>query len=61
MPTLLHADDLVLCGRLEDDLRAVVRCFVEVCKRRVLKVNADMSKVMLLFGEEVLECKVLVN
>ena len=35
-----------------------MRCFVEVCKRRGLKVNAGNSKVMELGGEEGLKCKV---
>ena len=30
--------DLVLCGESEEDLRAMVGCFVEVCKRGDLKV-----------------------
>ena len=30
--------------------------FVEVCRRRGLKVNAGKSKVMVLNGEEGLEC-----
>ena len=34
--------------------------FVEVC-RRGLKVNADKSKVMVLGGEEGLECEVCVG
>ena len=29
-PGLLYADDLVLCGELEEDLRAMVRRFVGV-------------------------------
>ena len=40
LPGLLYADDLVLCGELEDDLRAMVEHFVEVCRRKGLKVNA---------------------
>ena len=36
---LLYADDLVLCGEPEEDLRAMVGWFAEVC-RRGLKVNA---------------------
>ena len=39
----------------------MVESFVEVCKRRVLKVNADKSKVMLLGEEERLECKIHVD
>ena len=41
----MYADDLVLCGRLEEDLRAMVGCFAEVCRRRGLKVN-DLDKVI---------------
>ena len=35
--------------------------FAEVCRRRRLKFNAGKSKVMVLNGEEILECKVHVN
>ena len=55
MPRLLYADDLVLCGELKEDLRAIVGRFGEVCKRRDLKVNAGKTKVMVLIGEEGLE------
>ena len=48
MPELLYADDLVLCGGLEEDLRANVGRFIEVWRRRGLKGNADESKVILL-------------
>ena len=51
----MYADDLVLCGESEEDLRAMVGRFVEVCKRRGLKVNACKIKVMILNGEEGLE------
>ena len=61
LPGLLNADDLGLCGGLEKDLRAMVGRFVEVCKRRGLKVNAGKSKVMVLGGEEGLECEVCVD
>ena len=30
LPRLLYADDLVLCGELEEDLRAIVGSFVGV-------------------------------
>ena len=36
---------------LEEDLREMMGCFVEVYKRRGLKVNAGKSKVMVL-GEK---------
>ena len=51
LPGLLYADDLILCGELEEDLRAMRERFVEVCRRRELKVNAGKSKVMVLNGE----------
>ena len=44
MPALLYAEDLVLCGEYEEDLRAVVGCFVKVCSRRGLKVNAGVGE-----------------
>ena len=61
LPGLLYADDLVLCGESEEDLRAIVGRFIEVCRRRGLKVNEGKSKIMLLGGEEWLECEVCVN
>ena len=57
---LLHADDLVLCGESEEDLRVTVGWFAEVC-RRGLKVNTGKSKVTVLNGEEGLECEVQVD
>ena len=50
-PGLLHADDLVLCVEWEEDQMAMVGRFVELCRRRGLKVNAGESKVMLLGGD----------
>ena len=47
-----------LCGELEEDLRAMVGRFFEMCRRRDLKVNAGMSKMMFLSGKEGLECEV---
>ena len=52
LPGLLYADDLVLCGESEEDLKAIVGCFAEVCRRRGLKFNAGKSKVMVLGGED---------
>ena len=60
LPSLLYADDLLLCGKLEEDLRAMVGHFVEVC-RRDLKVNAAKTKVMVLNGEKGLECEVSIG
>ena len=42
LPGLLYADDL------EKDLRAMMGWFVEVCRRRGLKVNAVKSMVIIL-------------
>ena len=49
------------CGGLEENLKVMLGCFVEVCRRRGLKDNAGKSKVMLLGGEEGLVCEVIVN
>ena len=38
-----------------------MRHFVELCRRRGLKVNADKGKVMVLVGEEGLECEIYVE
>ena len=57
----MYADDLVLCGDLEEDLRALVEHFVEVCRGRGLKVNVVKSKMMMLGGEEGLEREVYVD
>ena len=51
----------ILCGESEENLRAMVGWFTEVCSRRGLKVNAGKSKVMVLNGEEGLECEVHVD
>ena len=50
LPGLLYADDLALCSESEEKLRAMLGCFIEVCKKRGLKVNAGKSKVMPLIG-----------
>ena len=46
---------MVLCSKLEENLRSMVRCSFEVYRRRGLKVNAGKSKVMILAGEKGLE------
>ena len=61
LPGLLYADDLFFCGESEENLRVMVGQFIQVCRRRGLKVNAGKSKVMVLNGEEGLECKVRVD
>ena len=57
----MFADDLFLYGELEEDLRAMMERFVEVCRRRGLKVNAGKTRVMLLNEEEVLESEVHID
>ena len=61
LPGFLYANDLVLCGESEEDLRVMVRRFADVCRRRGLKVNAGKSKMVVLNGEEGLECEVCVD
>ena len=61
LPGFLHADDLVLCGDSEEDLKVMLSRFVEVCRRRGLKVNAGKSKMMVLGGEDGLECEIPVD
>ena len=34
IPGLLYADNFVLCGRLENELRAMVGCFVGVSLKK---------------------------
>ena len=59
MPGFLYVDDLPLYGEFED-LRTMVKLFVEVC-RRGLKVNAGKSKVMLLGGKDGMKCEVYMD
>ena len=40
LPGLLYADELVLSGELEKDLRVMIGRFAEVCRRRGLQVRA---------------------
>ena len=52
---LLYADNLALCSESEEDLKLMAGRFVEVRRRRGLKINSDKSKIMVLGGEEGLE------
>ena len=61
MSFFLYANNLVQCGESEEDLRVMVGWFAEVCRKRGLKVNAGKSNVMVLNGEERLECEVHVD
>ena len=44
-----------------EDLKVMGGRFVEVCRKRVSKVNVDKSKLMVLGGEEGLECDIRVD
>ena len=61
MAGLLDADDLDLCGESEEDLRAMVGTYGEMCRRGGLKVNAGKSKVMVLGWEEAFDYEVCVD
>ena len=61
LPGVLYWDDLALCAESEEDLRVLKGSFVEVCKRRGLKVTVDKSKVTALGGEERSICEVVVD
>ena len=52
---LLYADDLVLCGESEENLRMMLGRFDGVYRRRGLEVNVVKSKVMILNVEGGLE------
>ena len=57
----MHADYSVLFDESEEDLRAIVGRFIEVCRRRGLKVNVGKSEVIRLGGEERLKRDICVN
>ena len=59
LPGLLYVDELVLCGESEEDL-GMMGWFFEVY-RKGLKINAVKSKVMVLNGEEGLQCEVHID
>ena len=40
LPSLLYANDLVLCGESEEYLKVIVGCFVKVCRKRGWIINA---------------------
>ena len=61
LPGFLYEYGLVLCGKSGEDLNAIVGRFVEVCRRRGLKVNDGTEWGMVLNGEEGLECKLYVD
>ena len=58
LPSLLYADNLVLCGESEEDLRARWKNFLRFVGEEVVK--SSKSKVMGLNEEDGLECQVRV-
>ena len=44
LPSFLYADVLVLCGESAEDLKAMVGRFLELCRRRGLKVSAGEAR-----------------
>ena len=58
LPALLYADNSVLFGDSEKDLKAMTGGFDKMCRRRGLKVNAGKGKVLALGKEEGVECEV---
>ena len=57
----MYVNDLVLRGESEEDLKVTVGRFVQVCRSRDLKVNANKSKVMVLGVEKGLEFEIRVD
>ena len=57
----VHVNMIVCVCELEEDLLMMEGSFVEVCKRKGLKVNGDKRKVRVLGGEEGLECEIRVD
>ena len=57
----MYADDLILCGESEEDLKMMFGCFVEMYRRKGLKSNANKNKVMVVGGENGLECEIRVD
>ena len=51
---------MVLYCKSKEDMK-MVEPFVEICRRRDLKVKANKSKMMVLGGEEGLECEIHVD
>ena len=52
---------MVVSGKSEEDLRGMVERFIELCRRRGLKVKAGKSKVMMLGGREGLVYEVSIH
>ena len=61
LPGLFYVDDLVFCDESKEELKVMVESFVEVFRRKDLKVYADKSRVMELGGKQGLECEIYVD
>ena len=61
LPGLLDADDIILCGESEEDLKAILELFVEVCRKKGRKVNADEINVIVLGVEKGLKWEICVD
>ena len=61
LPGLLCADYSLLYGESVEDLRGRVGPFVEGCRKKGLKVNANKTKVMVLNGEDGKVCEVFID
>ena len=48
----MQVDDLVFCGESKQDLGVMIGYFVEICRKKCLKIKADKSKVIVLGGED---------
>ena len=57
MPGFLYTDDLLLCSKSEEDLKAMAGHFADMCMSRGLKFNAGKRKLMVLGGDKGLECE----
>ena len=57
----MYADDLALCGELEEGPEVMMGRFVEMCRKRGFKINIGKSKVIVLNVVEGLECEVYVD
>ena len=52
---------LVLCTESEEHLEVMVERFVDVCRRRRLRVSTEKIKGIVLVGDVVLESKIRVD
>jgi len=53
----MYEDDAALFARGELDLKRIVESFVEVCRRRLMGVNVNKSKVVIVKREGNTVCK----